>query len=70
MSIINSTSIQAQDISTNPDVTIQFLAAKPIVGATLAIPEPPGKLYGYYDQAIGAVRMYAVDPTGRRYVSI
>lgn len=68
--MINSTSIQSQDISTSPDVTIQFLAVKPEVGATLAIPEPPGKLYGYYDQSIGAVRMYAVDPTGRRYIAI
>ena len=67
---INPISIQAEDISQNPDVTIQFLPVKPLVGVILSTREPPGKLYGYYDQSISAVRLYAIDPTGTRYIEI
>ena len=67
---INRSSIQAQDISTNPDVSIEFLMEPPLVNVILDPPKAIGKLYGYYDQSISAVRLYVIDPTGTRYLQI
>lgn len=67
---INPPQLGAQPITSNYDVTIEFLQTRPVVGAYQATPDTPNKLVGYYDAVQNQVELYIVDNTGHRYLRI
>ena len=66
---INSSNFSAQSISQNGDVSISLLAQPPS-GAAIDPAATPGILYGWYNDATGAVQLYITSPDGTRYVRI
>jgi hypothetical protein len=67
---INPSQLSAQAITSNYDVTIQFLGFRPNAGAYNANEDTPNKLVGYYDSVQNLVELYIVDHTGHRYLRI
>ena len=67
---VNPSQIGTQPISSNYDVTIELLTARPDVGVYNATADTPNKLVGYYDAIQDRVELYIVDTTGYRYLRI
>ena len=67
---INRTSITAQSIKENTDITIAFLALPPNTTQFLDTPVEPNTLVGFYNDVTDAVELYVTDSTGRRYIRV
>jgi len=67
---INRTSITAQSIKENTDLTVQLLALPPSTTQYLETPVEPNTLVGFYNDVLDAVELYVTDATGRRYIRV
>ena len=67
---INPVSMTSQSITENTDAVIEVRYVEPVLGALLDPPETPNKLIGYYDGTADAVRLYIVDNSGLRLLSL
>lgn len=69
---INRSSISAQSLAENTDITIRMLATEPDTTEFLsdANAVTPNVLVGYYNENTDFVQLYVVDETGRRYIRV
>ena len=67
---INRSSISAQSIRENTDLTIEILNELPNTSAYLDTPVTPNVLFGFYNHILDKVQLYVSDPTGRRFLKI
>lgn len=67
---ISRSSITAQEIAANYDVAIKLVTVRPDVNSVLAEPTAPGTMVGFYNNALGAVELFVVDPSGLRYIRV
>jgi len=67
---INRTSLSAQSIRENTDLTIEFLLTPPVSGQYLEAPVTPNVLYGFYNDVLDVVQLYVSDTTGYRLIRV
>lgn len=67
---INRTSITAQSIKENTDITVFLLGSPPNPNVFLDTPVTPNILVGFYNDATDTVQLYITDSTGRRYIPV
>lgn len=67
---INPVSMTSQSITENTDAVIEVRYVEPVLGDLLDPPETPNKLIGYYDGIANVVRLYIVDNSGLRLLSL
>ena len=67
---INRTSLTSQSIVTDTNVVLEIVYVAPVVGAVLDPPMTPNKVFGFYDQALDAVRLFVVDDSGLRVLPV
>ena len=67
---INRLNISSQDIRYQYDVAIEIVQVPPISGAYMDTPVNPGKVVGWYDSGVDAVRLFVADATGYRFFRV
>ena len=67
---INRTSLSAQSIKQDVDITIQLLSTLPDTTKYLDTPVTPNIMVGYYNDITDTVQLYVTDQTGRRYIKV
>ena len=70
MGIVNPAQLGAQDIRATVDVTLELVLVRPDTSVILTTPDIPGRLFGYYDPAFDTVRLYVIDRSGFRILSL
>ena len=61
---INPSNLTTQSIQADTNVVLEIVYIRPETGVTLSQPMTPNKLFGYYDAARDAVKLYVVDDSG------
>lgn len=67
---INGTSLSAQSIHQNIDITIQMLPTLPDTTKYLDTPVTPNIMVGFYNDVTDTVQLYVTDRLGRRYIKV
>lgn len=67
---ISVSSISAQPIADNTDITIAMLQDEPNPNEFLLTPVAPNTLFGYYNTGSDSVELYVTDTTGTRYIRV
>ena len=68
---INRSNITSQSILTDTNVVIEIVYTRPPgVGVVLDPPMTPNKLFGFYDAARDAVKLYVVDDSGLTVIPV
>lgn len=70
MGIVNPAQLGAQDIRATVDVTIELVLTEPDTSVNLTTADIPGRLFGYYDPAYDTVKLYMIDRSGFRILSL
>ena len=67
---INRTSLSAQSIKQDVDITVQLLSTLPDTTKYLDTPVTPNIMVGYYNDITDTVQLYVTDQTGHRYIKV
>ena len=70
MTTINRTSLSAKSIVTDTNVVLEIVYVEPRPDVILDPPMTPNKVFGFYDQALDAVRLFVVDDSGLRVLPV
>ena len=67
---INRTSITAQPLLENTDITLEILQVRPNENEYLEPAITPNKMFGYFNSLAQGVELWISDSLGRRYIRV